>query len=106
MKTSPVVIGSVLACLIANAAFAEIRAAPDSPFAAPLTAEEAVSGTGCETETPLAEWLPPEYGLQLGMGKGQARLARPGLRRDGESGWDCLCQRLGKKDGRGDLAVV
>jgi hypothetical protein len=79
---------------------------PDSPFATPLTPEEAAEGTGLETATPPEQWLPPEYGIRLGMGKFRARLARPGLRRDGESRQDCLFQRLRDKDGRGDIGLT
>lgn len=101
MKTNPSL--PIFALLCAVSAFG---AMPDSPFATPLTPEEAAAGTGTETETPPDRWLPPEYGLGLGMGKFRARLARPGLRRDGETNQDCLAQRLREKDGRGDIVLT
>lgn len=101
MKTKMLLLSFALFC--AAPAFA---APPASPFATPLAAEEAAEGTELETATSPAQWLPPEYGIRLGMGKFRARLARPGLRRDGESNRDCLCQRLREMDGRGDIRLV
>lgn len=95
-----------LACCSALPALSETAPLPDSPFAAPLTELEAAPATGRETEIPPDQWIPPECGLRLGMGKFRARLARPGLRRDGESGRDCLCQHLREKDGRGDVCLT
>lgn len=102
MKTT--IILSILLC--ATAVWAGSPVPGDSPFATPLTAEEAAAGTGIETATPRDQWLPPECGVSLGMGPFRARLARPGLRRDGESGRDCLWQRLSEKDGRGGISLV
>lgn len=104
MKTTPLLL--VFALVGAVAAFA---APPESPFATPLTAEEAAEGTGLETATPPEQWIPPEYGLKLGMGKLRARLARWGLQHDEEaSAADryCLSQRLSEKDGRGDIGLT
>lgn len=101
MKTNLTILSFVL-----FGAMSAFGAPPDSPFATPLTAEEAAEGTGLETATPPDQWLPPEYGIRLGMGKFRARLARPGLRRDGESNQDCLGQRLREKDGRGDIGLT
>ena len=90
-------------------AVAAFAAPPESPFATPLTAEEAAEGTGLETATPVDQWILPEYGLKLGMGKIGARLARRGLHHDEEASGDdryCLSQRLSEKDGRGDIVLT
>ena len=99
----PTIILSILLCTTAT--WATPPPPGDSPFATPLTAEEAATGTGIETSTPPDCWLPPECGVHLGMGKFRARLARPGLRRDGESSRYCLVQHLSEKDGRGDIGL-
>ena len=104
MKTASIFLSFALFCDVATFA-----APPDSPFADGLTAEEAAPATERDTDAPLKSLVPPGLRLRLGMSQWRARLAHPGLRRDGEGsrpGRPSLSMCLPERAGGGDIYAV
>lgn len=123
MKTGVFGICAAMACFVATGAAiagngtesgggkVAVTPASESPFATPLMEAEAAPATGRDTEAARDALLPPDYGLRLGMGLLRARLARPGLRRDGESNGEGgpivrYCTLLPERKGRGDVVAA
>ena len=86
------------------------RAAPracaaESPFATPLTPEEAAEPTGRDTPADADELFPPDLGFRSGADWWFTRILHPGLHKDGETGRAVLVRRLSEEEGRGDVSL-